>query len=251
MVEALWQPESHATFGSILHASTHYLDVPRSGTTASIVSFYKMRSYSKSKAFPKTVVRPTRKEVANREATEWDVRLDVNEGFTSAHVLEHAVAHQDKFTYCLIGDVENPDVETVVNGSKETHVHVAIIMAKPSTREAVLQLLRGARKRGDEYAAPRNPRFTYAGWVMHHTKTTFKINPDGPFVLYENGDLPEDAFDEKTCWAVVRMMKKFGNPDMKQRFKKYSTMLDALKTKDFKETLAVIPPVADNYILPQ
>lgn len=221
-----------------------------------------MRSYAKNyKTHPKTVVRPTRKEVANREATEWDVRLDVSETFKASNVLEHAVAHQDKFTYCLIGDVEKPDDIQAIDasgttnpakpGSLETHVHVAIIMAKPSTREAVLQLLRGPHKRGDEYAVPRNQRFTYAGWVMHHTKPTFKINPLGPFVLYETGDLPEDAFDEKTCWAVVRMMKKFGNPDMKKRFKIYSTMLDALKQKDFVQTLASIPPVAENYILPQ
>lgn len=221
-----------------------------------------MRTYSKNyKAFPRTVTRPSARDIATRQATEWDVRLDVNEGFTSAHVLEHAVAHQDKFTYCLIGDVERPDDQAIhpgntkpSQGSTQDHVHIAIILVKPSTRGEVLQLLRGPRKRGDEYAVPRNLKYTYAGWVMHHTKQAYKINPDGPLVLYENGDLPMDAYTPDKCWAVVRMMKKFGNDVMKERFKSYSNKLDEFKADELKDALAKIPPLGDaasNYILPK
>lgn len=205
-----------------------------------------MRTYAKNyKSHPSTVQRPSRADYKNREATEWDVRLDVVNGLTSSKILEHAVAHKDKFTYCFIGAEELPDGAGTAsrlapaNGfttvskatSEEVHVHIAIILKAPAKRGDVLQLLRGPRggESNSEYAVPRNPKFTYAGWIAHHSKIAFKLNPDGPFKLYEFGDLPMDAYDESTCWKVIRMINKFGNPEMKKRFKSYSDKLNDLK----------------------
>ncbi len=198
-----------------------------------------MRSYGKSKAYPTTVVRPTRADYKNRTAHEWDVRLDLVNGFTSAKALEHAVQWKSKFKFCLIGAEESPDVgpgrhnnnKPNASGSEEVHVHVAIIMEKACTRNDVLQLLRGPRSigAGNEYAVPRNPKFTYAGWIAHHTKMLTKINPEEPLKLYEHGDLPMDSYDEDTCWKVIRMIKKFGNEEMKQRFKSYGEKIDEYK----------------------
>lgn len=203
-----------------------------------------MRPYSKSKAFPTTVVRPTRADYKNREATEWDVRLDIVNGMTSAKILEHCVAHKDKISFCLIGAEEEPDdqsargphregipVQQGKGGSDEVHVHIAIVMAKACKRSDVLELLRGPRPigTGNEYAVPRNPKFTYAGWIAHHTKIISKLNPEGPLKLYEYGDLPMDSYDEETCWKVLKILKKFGNPEMKERFASYSRKIDEYK----------------------
>lgn len=213
-----------------------------------------MRTYSKSKAFPKTVVRPTRTDYKNREATEWDVRLDLVNGLTSAKILEHAVAFKDKLSYCLIGGEENPDIRRPndpinyrLGESQEIHVHVAIVLRSPAKREDVLQLLRGPRSIGvgNEYAVPRNTKFTYAGWVMHHTKPISKVNPE---ILrhMEFGTLPMDSYDEQTCWSVVRMMKKFGNPEMKKRFKSYSDKVDEFKLAKAVQEIDKLPPVEDH-----
>lgn len=217
-----------------------------------------MRTYGKNyKEHPATVTRPTVHDYKNRESTEWDVRLDLIDGFTSAKILEHAVAHKDKLKYCIIGAEEEPDSKSKFNnfdakrsnasGSEEIHVHVAIILDKPAKRGDVLQLLRGPRciGIGNEYCVPRNPKFTYAGWIAHHTKVLTKINPDGPLKLYEFGDLPMDAYNEDTCWKVVRMIKKFGNEEMKQRFKSYSTKLDEIKLAKAIAVVDEAPPFVE------
>nr|QTE03487.1 MAG: replication-associated protein [Fringilla montifringilla CRESS-DNA-virus sp.] len=200
----------------------------------------KMRTFGKNyKEHPKTVQRVSNADYKNREAVEWDIRLDLVNGMTSAKILEHAVQWKDKFTFCLIGAEEEPDTTPRKNDfssagswtSDEVHVHIAIVMAKACKRGEVLQLLRGPRPigTGNEYAVPRNPKFTYAGWIAHHTKVLSKINPDGPLKLYEYGDLPMDSYDEATCWKVLKILKKFGNDEMKERFKSYSMKIDAYK----------------------
>lgn len=216
-----------------------------------------MRTYSKNyKSHPATVTRTTVHDYKNRESTEWDVRLDLVDGFTASKILDRCVAFQEKLAFCIIGAVEHPDVATAPSAgfksmskalSEEDHVHVAIILKKPAKREDVLQLLRGPRTigTGNEYAVPRNPKFTYAGWIAHHTKVFTKINPDGPLKLYEYGDLPMDSYDEETCWKVIRMIKKFGNEEMKERFKSYSAKIDEYKLAKAIQKLDDVPPVED------
>lgn len=200
-----------------------------------------MRTYAKNyKSHPQTVTRTTAHDYKNRESTEWDVRLDLIDGFKSSSILDRCVAFKDKFKFCFIGAEEIPDVAKAPSAgfqsmskalSTEIHVHIAVVLEKPAKRGEVLELLRGPRSLGvgAEYAVPRNPKFTYAGWIAHHSKIEFKINPDGPLKLYEYGDLPMDSYDEETCWKVIRMIKKFGNEEMKQRFKSYSQKADEYK----------------------
>lgn len=216
-----------------------------------------MRTYgSNYKAHPKTQQRTSYADYKNREATEWDIRLDVVNGMTSAKIVEHAVAHSAKIKYCFIGGEENPDNVKAIHesgtfnkqkpGSEEIHVHVALILLKPAKRADVLELLRGPRSIGigNEYAVPRNPKFTYAGWIAHHSKLDFKLCPDG-LRLCEFGDLPMDSYDEETCWKVIRMIKKFGNEEMKRRFKSYSDKADEYKLAKAIRTLDEVPPLED------
>lgn len=225
-----------------------------------------MRSYAKNyKSHPTTVTRTTAHDYKNRESTEWDVRLDVVNGFTASKLLDRVVAFKDQFALVIIGAEELPDgaagtsrpptendgakAKWVTGGtrSEEIHVHVAVILQKPAKRGDVLQLLRGPRPigTGNEYAVPRNPKFTYAGWIAHHTKVLSKLNPDGPLKLYEYGDLPMDSYDEETCWKVVRMIKKFGNKEMQERFKSYSTKLDEIKLAKAIQAIDEAPPTHD------
>lgn len=217
-----------------------------------------MRSYAKNyKSHPSTVERPSRVDYKNRTSFEWDIRLDIVNGFTSAKALEHAVAHKAKIQYCLIGAEEAPDNIKAIHetgtfnpqkpGSEEIHIHVALVLKEAATRADVLQLLRGPRSigLGNEYAVPRNPKFTYAGWLAHHTKVFTKINANGPYKLLEFGDLPMDAYDEATCWKVIRMIKKFGNEEMTKRFKGYSDKADEYKLAKAIRTLDEVPPVED------
>lgn len=214
-----------------------------------------MRTYgSNYKAHPKTQERTKYADYKNREATEWDVRIDLVNGMTSSKIFDRLVNFKDKFDYVLLGAEERPDdAGAGKHLSTEDHVHIAVIMKKMSKREEVLDLMRGPRSLGPgkEYCVPRNPKFSYAGWVMHHTKKQYKINPDGPLQLYEHGDLPMDAYDEKTCWAVIRMINKFGNIKMKERFKSYQDKIEFYKLANQLDDLDKIPPVADGYAIPE
>lgn len=212
-----------------------------------------MRTYAKNfQSHPSTVKRPTFKEYASREATEWDLRVDISDDLPLDKVVANVVGHGSKIEFVLVGGIEMPDqgarlapadgFKTVsASTSTELHSHIALITTVPVNRLTALAMVRGPRKLGDEYAVPRNQRFTYAGWVAHHAKSQWKVDPDAPTIAYEDGDLPEDPFDEATCWNVVKMVKKFNSPGMRDRFIAYSDKLTELKAAK----LANVPPVTD------
>lgn len=160
----------------------------------------------------------------DREATEWDVRLDVNDQLTVQDVINNIKQEEASFLYSLVSGVERADNAGIVDGragaSSENHIHLAIIMLSPSKRQDVLQLLRGKRKLGDEYCVPRNQKFTYAGWVAHHAKIDWKLEGE-PGIRYEAGVLPMDAYNPDVAANVVKMVNKFGDEAMKERFKQY------------------------------
>lgn len=181
---------------------------------------------------------------SKREATEWDVRLDVNELLTPDVIINNIKEQLDELQYVLVSGVERPD-KTVGPpsssytgntpkgfnlGSSENHVHLCVVLFKPCKRGDVLQLLRGARKLADEYCAPRNPRFTYAGWIIHHGKPGFKIDEE-PLVRYEFGTLPMDPFTDDTAIKIKSLLKKWSTPDMEARFKGYTDLVTKASIK--------------------
>lgn len=183
---------------------------------------------------------------SKREATEWDVRLDVNEVLTPDVIISNIKERLDELSYVLVSGVEHPD-KTVgppssrytgntpkgLNlGSSENHVHVCVVLFKPSKRGDVLQLIRGSRKLGDEYCAPRNARFTYAGWIIHHGKPGFKID-DEPLIRYEFGTLPMDPFTEDAANKIKLLLRKWGTPELEERFKGYTDLItkESIKRK--------------------
>lgn len=190
---------------------------------------------------------------STREATEWDVRVDINELLTVEHVISNIKERLDELQYILVSGVERPDTVSdecnkfgvpsprVSNMSNEHHVHVCVVLHKSGKRGDVLQLIRGTRKLGDEYCAPRNPKFSYAGWVIHHGKPGFKIDNE-PLIRFEWGTLPMDAFTPDVATKIKGLLKKWGTPEMEERFKGYTNIasdpkVDLRKQIERKEAL--------------
>ena len=209
-----------------------------------------MRTYAKNyKVNDASKPYVSRKEYRTRESTEWDVRVDCVNGITPETIRSQMQVRLSELVYGLIGGLERPDSTTLTDGSigsKEDHVHVALVFLTPVCRATALKMCRES-KVGDEYATPRNKRFTYAGWLAHHTKVAFKVDPDADKVFYEYGTLPMDSYDEETCWKVVKILKKFATPDIKARFGSYYDALDQFKaTKAAKE---LPEPVVPDYLV--
>ena len=171
------------------------------------------------------------KEYRTRESTEWDVRVDCVNGITPETIRGQMQMRLPELVYGLIGGLERPDSVTVTDGSigsKEDHVHIALVFLTPVCRATALKMCRET-KVGDEYATPRNRKYTYAGWLAHHTKAAWKVDQEAPKVFFEYGTLPIDSYDEETCWKVIKILKKFATPDVKERFKEYYDAIDAFK----------------------
>lgn len=211
-----------------------------------------MRSYGKNyKVNGASKPYTSAKEYRTRESTEWDVRVDCVNGITPTTIRDQMQLRVADIVYGLIGGLERADAiegwENATNPmSKENHVHVALVFPVPVCRATALKMCRES-KVGDEYATPRNKRFTYAGWLAHHTKLAFKVDPEAPKVFYEYGTLPMDSYDEETCWKVVKILKKFATPDVKMRFHSYYDALDQFK--EAKAAKALPPPVVPDYLV--
>lgn len=181
---------------------------------------------------------------ANREATEWDVRLDVNDILTADVIVNNIKERLNELQYVLVSGVERPDKDVSPNqgiewkpipsGSTELHVHVCVVLHKALKRGDVLHLLRGSRKLGDEYCAPRNEKFTYAGWVIHHGKPGFKIDGE-PLIRFEWGTLPMDAFTPTMATKIKGILKKWSTPEMATRFKAYTDIANDPKEEMRKQ----------------
>lgn len=201
-----------------------------------------MRSYAKNFQFKKTVNYRQRQE---RVATEWDIRLDVSDALTAENIVGFVKENLDEIGYVLVSGVERPDTEEEITKygpkraltlSKEHHVHMCVVLLVPINRAGVLKMVRGPRKMGDEYCAPRNPKFAYAGWVIHHSKSTHKI-PGEPLIRYEYGTLPMDPFTTEWALKIDSMMRRYGSAGMKNRFGAYTGLLAKNKIKEKIEQL--------------
>lgn len=203
-----------------------------------------MRTYGKNFMYKATV---SYKERQERLATEWDVRLDITDALPIQDVLDRARDALDEVLYILVSGVELPDdtkggclgpsngaqpVFKSPTTSTEHHVHMCVVLLAPLRRTDVLRMLRGPRKLGDEYCAPRNPKFTYGGWYIHHAKPGFKLDGE-PLVRFEHGTLPMDPVTTDSAMKIKSLQKKWGTPATAKRFKMYLELLerDIIKRK--------------------
>ena len=205
-----------------------------------------MRTYGKNFMYKSTVSFKQRQE---RLATEWDVRLDISSDLTVDDIVSRIRDHLDEYLYVLCSGIERPDVQPTQGcatatqvgpwtgganqyGSVGDHVHVCVVLLAPLKRIDVLKMLRGPRKLGDEYCAPRNPKFTYAGWFIHHAKLGFKIDGE-PGIRFEHGTLPMDPLTTDSAMKIKSLQRKWGTDTTAARFKMYLDLLerDAIKRK--------------------
>lgn len=209
-----------------------------------------MRTYGKNWAFKKTA---SYKQRQVRLATEWDIRLDVGNELPVEEIIDNLKKLKDDVLFMACSGVERADnvgdqVQTNTNrygnrihttaGSRSVgeHVHVCLVLLEPKARPDVLALLRGKRKVLDEYAAPRNAKFSYAGWIIHHAKPDFKI-PGEPPLRFEHGTLPMDPITIEWAIKINAILKKWGYDAMHRRFKVYTDLLTKHKTMEKIEGL--------------
>jgi hypothetical protein len=195
-----------------------------------------MRSYGKNFTYKKTV---SYKQRQSRCVTEWDIRLDITSELTPQILVENLKSCNGEWSYALISGVELPDKldnPEASYGSKGEHVHMCLVLHVPKNRSDVLRMVRGPRKLGDEYAAPRNSKFTYAGWVIHHSKPGYKREGECD-IIWESGDLPMDPYTTDNALKIQSMLKKFGSPTTAARFKGYTDLLAKHKIKEKIEEL--------------
>lgn len=201
-----------------------------------------MRSYAKNFMYKQSATYKQRQE---RLATEWDIRVDVSDVLPVERVVSNIKERLDDLLFVLVSGVEMPDKDVGQehsNGSKivrstgttssEHHVHVCVVLFTPVRRRDVIELVRGPRKLGDEYCTPRNPKFTYAGWVIHHGKPGWKILGE-PLVRFEHGTLPLDPVTTDTAVKVAAILKKWGTDGTRKRFSMYTELLkrDKIRSK--------------------
>lgn len=214
-----------------------------------------MRTYSKDYVnHPRSTPYVTAKQRAERLAREWDIRIDVNLFISPNDIKTCLLPELEGLDYALISGIEVPDVKSICDGhggSEHEHVHIALVFKEPVNRERALRACRPA-KLTDEYAVPRNQKFTYAGWIAHHAKEAFKLDPLLPAIFFEHGFLPEDPMDEATCWKVAKILKKFGSKSIKARFGAYYEALDEFKQKKVQEKLDSKPAnaQAEGFVMP-
>lgn len=170
------------------------------------------------------------KKRETREACEWDIRIDCTSNYADV-IVETLKNVEHLLTYALVSGIEQPDDADTTWGSKNLHVHIALVFKSEFNRNQVLAYCRGLIKQTDEYAVPRNQGYTYAGWYIHHVKADVKILSE-PYARYEFGILPVDPVTPKNCKAIKALLRKFGsdNADQKAALEiKFGTYLEPFK----------------------
>lgn len=183
----------------------------------------------------------------NRASTEWDVRIDIPDQEALDSILGWIKNNLNDILYILVSGIEMPDVEKgnkcpgrLSAWSEGNHVHIALVLLEPKTRMEMLRLVRGPRKTGaanSEYCGiPDRERFTYAGWIIHHTKDAFKI-PGQPGVTYEYGTCPMDPVNIESALKIEAKLRQWGTDDTRKRFKVYTDLVSKNKIKERIERL--------------
>lgn len=208
-----------------------------------------MRTYGKNWVF---AAKASNQQRASRCDTEWDIRLDISEELPVSDIINRLKDADGDIAFALVSGVERPDVqrehqgcategsqwEPLKNkyGSTGDHVHVCLVLYIPKQRSDVLKMVRGPRKLGEEYAAPRNRKFAYAGWVIHHAKPSYKLDGE-PDIKYERGTLPMDPFTSEWALKIKGILAKWGSPAMHARFKGYVDLVSKHKIQEQIERL--------------
>lgn len=171
------------------------------------------------------------------EDRQWDIRLNVQTDDYLQTIVENIMLEdreKNKFKYVLIGGLEM-GTRPQHTDYQVRHVHIAVIFHNRASKSSIITNW-GVKEGNGYYMVPRNRDQPYSGWRAHHIKEFSKIsttNPDS-FIIYENGELPQDHGKRKaivmrsevekkmkTDEIIVDMRKMIEDGKDKEAFEKY------------------------------
>lgn len=165
-----------------------------------------MRTYSRR---PWWTERISKKSYGARSALEWDMSLRTATQSSALQIVETIREKSYGLSYVLVGGME---ADQTSEFGKESHVHIALIFLEPQTRNQIIGLFGLDPKEPGLYLTPRNEKYLYATWKIHHTKKQTKIsNTPSDWVLLELGKLPVDSDQDllKNRSFLIRFVTRY------------------------------------------
>lgn len=138
---------------------------------------------------------------------QWDARFNVQEDGSLERLLDGLRADWDagRLRYILCGGVE-VGTRPHQDDYQIKHVHVAAVFHNNVSKSSILKNW-GIKRGNGYYLVPRNRDLPYTGWRLHHVKEFSKVDPRTP-VLYEQGELPQDAAERQKTAKSSELEKK-------------------------------------------
>lgn len=163
-----------------------------------------------------------RKRQAAQVGKEWDIRITVDEDYTVDWVIEKLDASSDKILWYLMGgeelgkaraQKEEVDPYTLEAVLPYKHHHLCLVLHEDTSYRSVCKMI-GAIHRVGKYVALRDPKYTYAGWIIHATKINTKTDK-GKRMVKERGTRPVDVDNEENEKKIRYMIQKYGDTEAK------------------------------------
>ena len=205
---------------------------------------------------------------ASRVSKEWDLRIDVGATWSLQDLVTNLSMSISRIQYGFISTVESadPGFTSMKPGSRSetTHVHVGLIMNEPCLRGSIIAM--ALRRKVEDlpakavYCVPRNDRYSYGGWLAHHTKDFTKVNPTLTNLAWEYGSLPKEDLNYVTDQQLARwitVINRYATPYWLVRLAHYQEQLeqreadrDQQEDTTSVESMSNEPPVHPNYNIP-
>ena len=145
------------------------------------------------------------------EDRQWDIRLNVQTDDYLQTLVTNIMLEdreRNKFKYILVGGLE---IGTRPNHTdyQVRHLHIAVIFHNRASKSSIINNW-GIKEGNGYYMVPRNREQPYSGWRAHHIKEFSKVSTHAPdsFIIYENGELPQDHGKRKAVVLRSEVEKK-------------------------------------------
>lgn len=184
-----------------------------------------------------------REHYRQRTSKEWDISFNMPIDFLTmpdtliATINVYIQDNPGVVSYALIGGIEVGTNDRSTTTKDEHHVHCALVITKEMTKEHALRVFQlpevHDHNKHKRYAVPRDNKWSYVGWRLHHTKTDTKIDQSRS-VLYEYGTLPTDLDTPDIKKQVYLANRKWNNEFVAPIKKVKQLKIKAVKTSSTK-----------------
>lgn len=166
------------------------------------------------------------------EDRQWDIRLNVQSDDYLQSIVENIMLEdkeRNKFKYILIGGLEI-GTRPQHTDYQVRHMHIAAIFHNRASKSSIITNW-GIKEGNGYYMVPRNREQPYSGWRSHHIKEFSKVstNQSDSFIIYENGELPQDNGKRKAVVLRSEVEKKMKTDEIIVDMRK---MIEEGKDKD-------------------